>query len=115
MKNSEIEKSNPFIVADTVDYLPETVVIRTIYKKITGNINVAAFDAGESMKEKISPFDTFIQIIEGQAVILIDGKSHEVVSGESFIIPAHARSTIKANTRFKMLSIVIKSGYEEVS
>jgi len=36
-------------------------------------------------------------------------------TGQSIIIPAHSRNSIKANVRFKMLSTIIKSGYEEVS
>jgi hypothetical protein len=33
-------------------------------------------------------------------------------TGQSIIIPAHTRNIIKANERFKMISTIIKSGYE---
>ena len=72
-----------------------------------------SFDSGEIIMGKISPFDTFIQILSGEAEIVIDDQSNLIESGQSIIIPAHARSTIKANVRFKMLSTIIKSGYEE--
>ncbi len=64
------------------------------------------------LTEKISPFDTFIQVIEGRAEVVIDDKSNLLETGSSIIIPAHTRNTIKANERFKMISTVIKSGYE---
>ena len=64
---------------------------------------------------KTLPFETFIQIIEGNAEIIIDDKSNLLKVGQSIIIPANARNTIKANEKFKMLSTIIKSGYEEVS
>jgi quercetin dioxygenase-like cupin family protein len=64
------------------------------------------------LTEKISPFDTFVQIIDGKAEIVIDGISSFLVTGKSIIIPAHASNTVKANERFKMISNVIKSGYE---
>jgi hypothetical protein len=32
--------------------------------------------------------------------------------GQSIIIPAHTANTVKANVRFKMISTIIKSGYE---
>jgi len=115
MYNSEIEKSNPFAIAETVDYLQGSVVNRTIVKKITGTINVIAFASGETVKEKISRFDVFIQIIDGKAEILINEISYELGVGQSIIVPAHSRHTIKAVTRFKMLFIIIKSGYEEVA
>jgi quercetin dioxygenase-like cupin family protein len=64
------------------------------------------------LTEKISPFDTFVQIIDGKAEIVIDGISSFLVTGKSIIIPAHVSNTVKANERFKMISNVIKSGYE---
>jgi quercetin dioxygenase-like cupin family protein len=88
------------------------VVRKTIIKKTTGNVTAVSFDSGENLTEKISPFDIFIQIIEGRAEILIDDSSQNLKTGEGIIIPAHSRNTIKANERFKMISTIIKSGYE---
>lgn len=51
-------------------------------------------------------------MIDGNAEILIDDISKILGIGESIIIPAHARHIIKANERFKMISTIIKSGYE---
>jgi quercetin dioxygenase-like cupin family protein len=91
------------------------VVIKTIIKKTTGNISAVSFDSGEALTEKSSPFDTFIQVIDGKAEIIIDGKSHLLETGQSIIIPAHSKNSLKANVRFKILSTIIKSGYEELS
>lgn len=115
MENQEIEKGKTFIIVEIIEYVPNAVVIRTIIRKTTGNVSAVSFDSGESLTEKISPFDTFIQIIDGKAEIVIDGNSSMLDTGQSMIIPAHARNTIKANVRFKMLSTIIKSGYEEMS
>jgi quercetin dioxygenase-like cupin family protein len=102
MENSEFEKSKAFII------------VETIIKKTTGNVSAVSFDSGEILTEKISPFDTFIQIIDGKAEIVIDKISYLLETGESIIIPAHSRNIIKANVRFKMLSTIIKSGYEDL-
>ncbi len=115
METSEIEKAKTFIIVEIIEYIPNSVVIRTIIRKTTGNVSAVSFDSGEVLTEKISPFDTFIQIIDGKAEIVIDDRSSLLNTGESIIIPAHTRNTIKANVRFKMLSTIIKSGYEEVS
>lgn len=112
--NTEVEKSLAFIIVEIIEYIPNSVVIKTIIKKTTGNVSAVSFDSGEALTEKTSPFDTFIQVIDGKAEIVIDGKSHLLDTGQSIIIPAHARNTIKANVRFKMLSTMIKSGYEEL-
>jgi hypothetical protein len=61
---------------------------------------------------KSVPFDTFAQIIEGKAEIVIDKVSSLLQSGQGIIIPAHASNFIKANGRFKMIQTIIKSGYE---
>jgi len=113
MENIEIEKAKTFIIVEIIEYVPNSVVIKTIIKKTTGNVTAVSFDSGEALNEKISPFDTFIQIIEGKAEIVIDDLSHLLDTGQSIIIPAHSRNTIKANERFKMISSIIKSGYKE--
>ncbi|MFH5830932.1 cupin domain-containing protein [Halalkalibaculum sp. DA3122] len=116
MKESfELEKSKAMIIVEIIEYVPDSVVIKTIIKKATGNINAVSFDTGEKLEEKTSPFDKFIQIIDGNAEVIIDGKSTLLETGESIIVPAHARNSFKANDRFKMISTTIKSGYEEVS
>ncbi|MBV6427864.1 MAG: hypothetical protein KIPDCIKN_02387 [Haliscomenobacter sp.] len=112
MNNQEHEKSKIFIIVEIIEYVPKSVVIKTIIKKTTGNVSAVSFDSGETLTEKISPFDTFIQVIDGRAEVVIDDKSNILETGSSIIIPAHTRNTIKANERFKMISTVIKSGYE---
>jgi len=112
MNTSEIEKSKSHILIEIIEYVPNSVVSKTIIRKTTGNISVIAIDTGEALAEKISPFDSFIQIIEGMAEIVIDGKSNLLQTGQAIIIPAHAPNIVKANKRFKMISTVIKSGYE---
>jgi len=111
-ENGELEKSKSHIIVEIIEYVPNSVVIKTIIKKTTGNISVMSFDTGEGLTEKTSPFDTFAQIIEGTADIVIDKKSHVLQSGQAIIIPAHSPNFIRPNGRFKMISTVIKSGYE---
>lgn len=112
MENTEVEKSKVFITVEIIEYVAHAVVIKTILKKTTGNVIAISFDSGENLIEKILPFDKFIQIIEGRAEIWIDDNSHRLETGQSIIVPAHSKNTIKANGRFKMISTIIKSGYE---
>ena len=89
------------------------MVSRTIIKKTTGNITVSSFDAGEELAEKISPFDTYIQIIDGAAEITIKTKIYKLKLGDGIVIPAHAAHCFNANEQFKMIATTIKSGYED--
>ena len=115
METSEAEKAKVFIIVEILEYIPNSVLIKTILKKTTGNVTAVSFDSGESLAGRVSPFDTFIQIIDGIAEITIDGQSNILEKGQAIIIPAHSPNTITANTRFKMISTIIKSGYEDVS
>ena len=114
MEITEIEKSKAFIIVELIEYIPNSVVIKTVLKKSSGNVSAVSFDSGESLSERVSAFDNFIQIIDGNAEIIIDDKAHHLGIGESIVVPAHTRNTIKARVRFKMLSTIIKSGYESV-
>jgi quercetin dioxygenase-like cupin family protein len=112
MQIIEIEKSKSHILIEIIEYVPNSIVSKTIIRKTTGNISVVAIDTGEALAEKISPFDTFIQVIEGTAEVVIDDKPNMLQTGQAIIIPAHSSNIVKANVRFKMISTVIKSGYE---
>jgi len=115
MKNinkNEIEKSRSHIIVEIIEYMPNAVVIKTIIKKSTGNISVMSFDAGEGLTEKASPFDTFAQIIDGSAEIVINKVSTILKSGEGIVIPAHSPNCIKPNGRFKMILTIIKGDNE---
>ena len=110
--NTELEKSKAHIIVEIIEYMANSVVSKTIIRKSTGNVSVMSFDSGEGLTEKTSPFDTFVQIIEGKAEIVIDKMSHLLESGGGIIIPAHASNFIKPNGRFKMISTIITSVYE---
>jgi quercetin dioxygenase-like cupin family protein len=112
MDIQEVEKSKIFITHEMIDYVQNAVVIKTILKKLTGNIHLMAVDKGEGLNEKSSPFDTFVEVIDGQAHIVINGESIFLKTGQSILIPAHAFYLLKPFERFKMLLTIIKSGYE---
>jgi quercetin dioxygenase-like cupin family protein len=109
-----IETSQAHTLVDLIEYVPHSVVVRTLVYKTTGNIMVIAIDSGESLEEKISPFDTYIQIIEGESEIVIDNSSAILATGQAILIPAHAANLIRAHNPSKILVTVIKSGYEGI-
>lgn len=110
---TEIEKLKAHIIVEIIEYIPNAVVSKTIIKKTTGNITVTSFDTGEELEEKTSPFDTYVQIIDGVAEVIINEKDYLLRTGDGIVIPAHAPHCFNANEQFKMISTVIKSGYED--
>jgi len=105
----ELEKAKEHIIVEIIEYIPNAVLSKTIIKKTTGNITVSSFDVAE----KTSPFDTYIQIIDGTADVTINDKEFKLPLGYGMIIPAHAKHHFNATVQFKMISTVIKSGYED--
>src|SRR5678809_875139 len=100
--NIELEKSKPHIIVEILEYVPNSVLIKTIIKKTTGNITVSSLDAGEELAEKTLPFDSFIQIIDGTAQVEIGGKKYKLRLGEGIIIPAHSPHCLSADEQFKI-------------
>ncbi len=111
MDTTEIEKGIVVITNGIVEYLANSVVIKTILNKSTGTISAVSVDSGEGMGENIIPFDTFVQIIDGKAELVISDISHFLETGQSIIIPAHSRNWVQPHGRFKMIMTFIKSGY----
>src|ERR1700693_5269481 len=101
-KAGEIDKGTAHIVVELIEYEHNAVVSKSIMKKATGSINALSFASGEGLNEKTSPFETYAQIIDGSAIIVIDGKTHKLDTGEGILIPAHAPNHIQPNGRFKI-------------
>ena len=110
---TELEKSKVHIIVQIIEYVPNAVVSKTIIKKTIGNVTVTSFDAGEELAEKTSPFDNFLQIIDGTAEVIINEKKYKLKLGEGIVIPAHAPHCFNADEQFKMISTIIKSCYED--
>jgi quercetin dioxygenase-like cupin family protein len=111
--NVELQKEQQHIIVEIIEYLANAVVSRTIIKKTTGNVTAMAFAVGEELSDKTVPFDTFIQVIDGEADVTINKKLYHMKLGTGIIIPAHALHRFNASKQFKMISTVIKSGYED--
>ena len=90
-------------------YQQGAVVSKEILKKDTGTVTVFAFDKGQGLSEHTAPFDALVCILDGTAEIIISGKSSQVSEGEMIIMPAHEPHALKANERFKMMLVMIKS------
>lgn len=98
-----------FGLAGLVDYQTGSVVSRTLLDRKAGTLTVFAFDRGQGLSEHTAPFDATVQILDGQAEISIDQQVRSVRTGEMIIMPANHPHALKAEERFKMLLIMIRS------
>jgi len=114
MENTEIEKGQVFVLADIVDYAANSMTSHAILRKVTGTVSVVSIDSGKELSERTSPFDTFILVIDGRAEVVMETKSFSLDTGQAMIIPAHVRNSIVGKVRFKIMTTIIKSGYEDL-
>jgi len=95
--------------AELINYQDGAIVSRELVKKPTGTVTIFAFDEGQGLSEHTAPFDALVQVLEGEAEIMISGKPHHVTGGELILMPAHQPHALKAFTRFKMMLTMIRS------
>ncbi len=94
--------------AALVNYQSGAVVSRTIIERKTGTVTLFAFDQGQGLSEHTAPFDALVHIIDGEAVIIIGGRSLTLKSGQATILPANQPHELRADTRFKMMLVMIR-------
>ncbi|MEI9479337.1 MAG: cupin domain-containing protein [Deltaproteobacteria bacterium] len=98
-----------FKLADLVSYQESSAVSRTILDRPSGTVTLFAFDEGQGLSEHTAPYDALVQLIDGQAEIVIAGKPVHLKEGELVIMPANQPHALKAIKKFKMLLIMIRS------
>ena len=91
------------------EYSKGAAVSTTLIDKPVGTITVFSFDTGEGLSEHTAPYDAFVQILDGEAEIMIGGKPITPKLGEFVIMPAKVPHSLRAVTRFKMLLVMIRA------
>lgn len=100
--------STPVDIVDLVDYEDGRVVSRTLSSKPHVNITLFAFDKDEEISAHTSPGDAMIQVLDGEALVNIDGKEIKAGKGKVVVMPANVPHAVTACSRFKMLLTVVK-------
>ena len=93
---------------EMVDYSAGGIVSKRVIQRKTGNVSLFAFDKDQKLSEHTAPFDALIQVLDGTAEIMIDGKSYILKHGECIIMPANIPHAVNAVEKFKMLLTMIK-------
>lgn len=96
-------------VVDLLQYQDGAIVSRVLLKNKGGTVTLFAFDVGEGLSEHTAPFDALVVVTDGEADIEISGTGFKVQQGETILLPANQPHSVKANTKFKMLLIMIRA------
>ena len=89
-------------------YQDGSVVSREIIKQDVGSVTIFAFDKGQGLSEHTAPFAALVNIIDGEAEIIISGSPNRLKTGDFIIMPANKPHSLHAVEKFKMVLTMIK-------
>ena len=112
-RKNELPKSTSHIIVEIVEYIPDSVVSKTVIKKSGGDVTATSVDEGEELCDKTTEFDTYVQIIDGKADVTIDNKEFNLKLGEGIVIPANTVHCFHADEQFKMITTIINNNQKE--
>jgi quercetin dioxygenase-like cupin family protein len=105
---SDLPPARPTVLRDEVEYVPGSIVSRTIAKARGGSVTLFAFDAGQELSEHTAPFDAFVQVLDGAVELTIGGEKVVARAGETVRMPAGIPHAVKAVASFKMLLTLVR-------
>ena len=103
----KFEKGKIFNANELVDYTDGGVVSKELIHNTAGSVTLFSFDVGQGAQHT-APFDAFIQVIDGEIILNVEGTDNYIKAGESFVIPAGALHSVKAEQRFKMIITMVR-------
>ncbi|MDD2854586.1 MAG: cupin domain-containing protein, partial [Desulfuromonadaceae bacterium] len=68
-----------------------------------------SFGAGQGLSEHTASFDAVVQVVDGEAEVVINGEYQTVSAGQMIIMPANIVHELKAVKPFKMLLTMIRA------
>lgn len=90
-------------LASLLDVVPGAIVSRTIHNADGGTLTFFAFDEGQSLSEHTSPYNAFVQVVEGAVDLRIGGKPVAARAGDFVLMPANVPHALVAAAPLKML------------
>lgn len=95
------------VLKEQVDYQPGQVVSKTLAQNEALSVTLFAFDRGEEISTHKSDGDAFVTCLDGVGRITIDGVEHELIQGQSIVMPAGHPHAVYGKEQFKMLLVVV--------
>lgn len=92
-------------LSQAIHYSDQSFVKKPIFKGENYVILLFAFQKGQQLEAHTIPIDAFIQVLEGTALVDIDGKEYEVGAGEKISLPKNLSHALTAKENFKMLLV----------
>jgi quercetin dioxygenase-like cupin family protein len=108
MEKSVFEPGNVFRFSENVGYSTEGIISKRVLDKPVGTVTLFSFDKGQRLSTHSAPFDAMVQVIEGNAEIIINEVPYSLATGDTIIMPAGIPHAVNAAEKFKMVLTMIK-------
>ena len=103
-----VPSEKPVLLKDIINIRENQIISKVLTDSEHIHMTVLAFDAGEGVSSHAVPGDALVVVLEGEAIITIDGRENHVGAGDSVVMPAGIPHAVKALTKYKMLLTVVK-------
>ena len=98
-------------LADLIESIQaDSIVSRTFYRSEQLKAIVFGFDAGQELSEHTSSQVAIIQIVQGNATVMLGEDRHELNAGSWVHMPPHMKHSIHAQTPLIMLLLLLGAG-----
>ncbi len=106
--SGRLPPADPRDASTLIAYQDGAIVSRTLAKAGGGTLTVFAFAAGQALSEHTTPFDALVQVLDGEAELIIGGKRVAAHAGQAVLMPAGVPHAVRAPRRFKMLLTMVR-------
>ena len=96
-------------LAEQVTVPQDGILSRILYKDAQVNVTLFGFDAGQELSEHTAASPAIIQILQGEARLVIGGEEREGRAGTWIHMPARTPHSLTAKTPVVMLLLLVKS------
>ena len=104
-KGSTPAEQNVTNLSEAIQYSNDNFSKKPIFKGENYVILLFAFQKGQRLNAHTIPIDAFIQVLEGSAMVEIDGTEYEVATGEKISLPKNLSHALTAKENFKRLLV----------
>ena len=108
MEKNIFDPGNVFRFNESVDYSTDGIISKRVLDRPVGTVTLFSFDKGQRLSTHSAPFDAMVQVIEGDAEIIINEVQYMLKTGDSIIMPAGIPHSVFATEKFKMILTMIK-------
>jgi quercetin dioxygenase-like cupin family protein len=108
MEKNIFDPGNIFRFNESVDYSQDGIISKRVLDRPVGTVTLFSFDKGQRLSTHSAPFDAMVQVMEGNAEIVINETPYHLQTGDSIIMPAGIPHAVNAVEKFKMVLTMIK-------